>query len=152
MATKPVVLPEPSCGKTSWEDWEFHFNNVVDVNGWDDEQKMEWLRVRLTGPAQKAFQRLPTESKAFYQAARDALKQRFEPMSRKIGYQVEFQTRPKQKTETWAEFADDLKSLVDKGFPDLPEEAKEHLALQSYFQQLDQQQVVFGVRQKRPTD
>lgn len=151
MATKPVVLPEPFCGETSWEDWEFHFDNVADVNGWDDEQKMKWLRVRLTGRAQKAFQRLPTESKESYQAARDALKERFEPTSRKIRYQVEFQTRRKKKAETWADFADDLKSLVDKGFPDLPEEAKEHLALQSYLQQLDQPQVAFGVRQKRPT-
>ena len=151
MATKPVVLPEPFSGETSWEDWNFHFQNVADVNEWNDEQKLKWLRVRLTGRAQTAFQRLPAESKASYTNATDALKERFEPKSRKTRYQVEFQTRRKRKAETWADFADDLKCLADKAFPDLQEEAKQCLALQSYLQQLDQPQVAFSVREKRPT-
>lgn len=150
MAAKPVVLPEPFCGESSWEDWNFHFENVADVNEWNDEQKLKWLRVRLTGRAQTAFQRLPADAKASYTTAKDALKERFEPQSRKTRYQVEFQTRRKKKAETWADFADDLKCLADKAFPDLQEEAKQYLALQSYLQQLEQPQVAFGVRQKRP--
>ena len=40
---------------------------------------------------------------------------------------------------------------MDKAFPDLQQEAREHLALRSYLQQLEQPQVAFGVRQKCPT-
>ena len=145
MAAKPVVLPEPFCGESSWEDWSFHFENVADVNEWNDEQKLKWLRVRLTGRAQTAFQPLPTDAKASYTTARDALKERFDPQSCKTRYQVEFQSWRKNKAETWADFGDDLKCLVDKAFPDLQEEAKQHLALQSYLQQLEQAQVAFGV-------
>ena len=151
MAAKPLVLPEPFSGETSWEEWNFHFSNVADVNEWDDEQKLKWLRVRLTGRAQMVFQRLPAEARASYAEATSALMERFEPKSRKIRFQVEFQTRRKKKIEGWADFADDLKTLVDKAFPDLQQEAREHLALQSYLQQLEQPQVAFGVRQKRPT-
>ena len=50
-ASKPVVMPETFDGIKSWEDREFHFDNVAAVNGWDDAQKLAWLRVRLTGRA-----------------------------------------------------------------------------------------------------
>ena len=47
------------------------------------------LKVRLTGPAQKAFQRLPEASRATFDLAKEAFTERFEPKSRKTRYQVE---------------------------------------------------------------
>jgi hypothetical protein len=63
---------------------------------------------------------------------------------------VELQTRRKKKTETWADFADDLRLLADKAYPELENEAKEMLALNAYLAQLDNSQVAFGVKQKVP--
>ena len=40
---------------------------------------------------------------------------------------------------------------MDKGFSELPDDAYEQLALQTYFHQLDQPQVAFSVKQERPT-
>ena len=51
--------------------------------------------------------------------------------------------------EGWAEFADDLKTLVEKGFPELQNDAKEQLALQKYLCQIDPPQVPFSVKQKQ---
>ena len=150
MAAKPVVLPEPFNGETSWEDWKLHFEDVAVVNEWTAEQKLKWLRVRLTGRAQRAFHRLPEESQASYTAAASALQQRFEPKSRMTRYQAEFETRRKKRTEGWADFGEDLRSLADRAFPDLQPEARECLALQSYLKQLDQPQVAFSIRQTRP--
>ena len=56
----------------------------------------------------------------------------------------------KKKSEEWAEFAEDLKTLVNKGFPKLPDDAKKQLALQTCFQQLDQLQIGFSMKQERP--
>ena len=56
--TRPLVLPEPYDGTGSWSEWSFHFENVATVNSWDDAQKLQWLRVRVTGRAQKALLRL----------------------------------------------------------------------------------------------
>ena len=39
-------------------------------------------------------------------------------------YVAEFQARKKSRTEGWAEFADHLKLLADKGFPDLEDKAR----------------------------
>ena len=150
MAARPVVLPEPFDGQLSWGDWKLHFEDVAAVNTWSAEQKLQWLRVRLTGRAQKAFHRLPAESQTSYDAATRALQERFEPKSRMTRYQAEFESRCKKRTEGWADFAEDLRSLVDKAFPDLQPEAREHLALQSYLKQLDHPQVAFSVRQCRP--
>ena len=147
MATKPVVLPEPFNGEASWEDWKLHFEDVAVVNEWTAEQKLKWLRVRLTGRAQKAFHRLPEESRATYAAAASALQQRFEPKNRMTRYQAEFETRWKKRMEGWADFGEDLRSLADRAFPDLEPEARECL---SYLKQLDQPQVAFSVKQTRP--
>ena len=89
-ASKPVVMPETFDGTKSWEDWEFHFDNVAAVNGWDDTQKLAWLRVRLTGRTQKALQRLPDTARGTYVATHAALKARFDPASRQRRYQAEF--------------------------------------------------------------
>ena len=150
VVVKPVVLPETYDGTKSWDEWYFHFENVAVVNGWDDILKLKWLRVRLTGRAQKALQRIPESSLTTYETARTALKSRFEPVSRQTRYQAEFQTRRKRASEGWADFADDIKSLADKAYPTLQEEAREQLAINAYLQQLQPPQVAFSVKQKRP--
>ena len=89
---RPVVLPETFDGTKNWDDWYLHFENVAAVNGWDDAEKLKWLRVRLTGRAQKALHRLPEASRATYEAALTALKARFEPDSRQARYHAELQS------------------------------------------------------------
>lgn len=148
---KPLVLPDSFAGETGWDEWITHFENVADVNGWTEEQKLKWIKVRLTGRAQKAFQRLTEAARCDYKEAKKALKARFEPESKKTLYQAEFQTRRKKKSENWADFAEDLRLLADKAFPELPDEARETLTLNSYLSQLDQPQVAFSVKLKRPT-
>ena len=145
------MLPEPFSGETSWDLWLYHFECIADVNEWDDGKKLKWMKVRLSGKAQMAFQRLPNEAKARYVEAKKALKECFEPESRQSRYQAKFQMQTKQKAESWADYADDLKSLVDKAYPEIEEAARERLAVNHYLQQLEQPQVAFSVRQKRPS-
>lgn len=154
MAARPLVLPDTFCGssESSWNDWKCHFDNVAVVNTWSEEDQLKWLKVRLTGRAQTAFQHLSAENRATYALATAALKERFEPATRKHRYQAELQTRKKRRGESWADFAEDLKSLADKAYPDLEEKARERLALNSYLAQLDHPQVAFGVKQSNPVN
>ena len=94
--------------------------------------KLLWLRVRLTGRAQTAFKQLAGEARATYDNCKVALRERFEPASKKELYLAEFQTRSKRANEGWAAFAEDLKVLADKAFPQLQNDAKEQLALNHY--------------------
>ena len=149
---RPLVLPDNFDGdaKAKWDQWVCHFNNVAEVNSWENTDKLKWLKVRLTGKAQTAFQRLPVDDRGDFDKAIVALQKRFEPPSRKHRYQAELQIRRKLKGETWADFADDLKSLTDKAYPELQEEARDRIALNIYLSQLDNPLVAFGVKQRNP--
>eukprot|EP00731_Ephydatia_muelleri_P038352 Em0729g1a len=65
---RPLLLPEPFSGEASsnWDEWLVYFENCAAVNSWEsDEEKLKWIRVRLTGKAQTALQRflqMPTQS------------------------------------------------------------------------------------------
>ena len=151
MAARPLVLPETYNGEKSWDDWVEHFESVADVNEWtDDAKKLKWLHVRLTGRAASAFKKFPAATKADYKLTTEALKKRFEPESRKELYLAEMQSRRKRRDEDWATLGEELKTLAEKAYPGLQDEAQEVLALNHYLAQLDNPQVSFGVRQKQP--
>lgn len=147
---RPLVLPEPFNGETDYCDWIDHFENVAAVNSWDENAKLQWLKVRLTGRAQTALKRLPEATRRSYENTLAALKKRFEPESKRELYAAEFQTRRKGKTETWADFAEDLRRLADRAHSDLEEAAREKLSLTRYLDQIADSQVSFGVKQSRP--
>lgn len=150
-ATRPLVLPEKFSGDGEWTQWICHFENVAAVNSWNDDNKLLWLKVRLTERAQLAFQHLPTDTQASYAQAKEALKERFEPESRKDRYKAEFQTRRKKRTEGWADYGEDLRVLVDKAYPHLEAAARDQMALTHFLSQIDNAQVAFSVKQQKPT-
>ena len=149
-STRLVLTPDPYSGEGSWDDWIDHFESVAEVNKWDGPAKLLWIRIRLTGRAQTAFKQLSEEARATYADCIKALRERFEPATKKELYLAEFQTWFKRANEGWAAFAEDLKVLADKAFPQLPNDAKEQLALNRYLIQLTDNQIAFNVRQKRP--
>ena len=149
MAARPAVIPETFSGEGSFSEWCDHFDSVAEVNGWDAAAKALWLRVRLVGRAQTAFKRLSAEDSAEYSKAIPRLRERFEPASKSALYAAEFQNRRKRPTEDWAAFGEDLKTLVDKAYPQLEEAARECLAVNHFLGQLDSQ-LAFSVRQAKP--
>ena len=56
-----------------------------------------------------------------------------------------------KEAESWADYTEDLKILVNKAFPDLQEEARDLLAMNHFLNQLDHTQIAFSVKQSRPT-
>ena len=152
MAAKPVVLPETFDGKGSWDEWLVHYENVAAVNGWNAASKLLWLKVRLTDRAQKAFQRLPAETRQSYELSKKALEveERFEPASKSELYIAELRVRQKRPSEAWADYAEDLRTLTDKAYPDLEDDDREQIALTQYLSQLSTPQVAFSAKQQRP--
>ena len=149
---KPLVLPDSYDGSKSWDDWISHFENVADVNEWNDANKLKWVKVRLVGRAQKAFQHLGDEAKRDYATAKAALQSRFEPASKQSRYRAELETRRKKREEGWADLAEDLRVLSEKAYPQLQPQARECLAVNAYLKQIYSPQVAFAVRQKQPAN
>ena len=86
MATKPLIVPEPFTGESSWDEWIDHFESAAAVNKWDDADKLLWLQARLTSRAQKAYKNLPTDVKGSYADCKKGLQEQFEPVTKKQLY------------------------------------------------------------------
>ena len=118
---------------------------------WTAAEQLLWLKVRLSRRAQAVFKRFDEADREDVGKALAALKDRFEPKSKKDFYMVEFQCRRKKRTEGWAEYVEDLQTLVDKAFSDLADVARQKIALQNFLQQLTDDKVGFAVRQSKST-
>ena len=147
---RPLILPDTYSGEGNFSEWSDHFESVAAVNEWDDAEKLRWLKVRLTSRALTAFRRFLEAARASFAAATSALQDRFDPVSRRELYVVEFQTRKNTRDERWADFGEGVRILADKAYPDLQEEARERLALNRYLDQLSDPQIAFAVRQTTP--
>ena len=97
-----------------------------------------------------AYNHLAHETQRDYSSTKAALRERFEPPSKRQLYKVEFKSRRKQSKESWADFGDELLMLASKAFPSLQDETQEELALSKYLDQLSNPQVSFGVKQRYP--
>ena len=64
---------------------------------------------------------------------------------------AELQAKRKKRTEDWAAFAEDLRTLAEKAYPSLEVAAQELLVLNHFLGQLDDPQLALGVRQRTPT-
>ena len=74
-APKPLIMPGAFDGDAChWDDWISHFESVA-----TETHHQNWLEVRLTGKARKAWNRLSEGSKGSYPLAKAALHNRFEP-------------------------------------------------------------------------
>ena len=67
--TRPLVLPETFDGEGDFDEFE----DVADLNGWSNGDKLRWLKVRLVGKAHVVFNRLAHETQQVYTTERGAL-------------------------------------------------------------------------------
>ena len=104
----------------------------------------------MAGRAQKAFQSLPEASRADYHSMKTALTERCEPPSKRELYNAELQIRTKRQNEGWADFAEELRHLTEKSFPELDPKSLKQMALSHFLSRLTNPQVAFAVRQQRP--
>ena len=146
--TQPSVLPDLFTGEGDFSEWIHHFESVADVNGWDDDvTKLRWMHVRLIGKARVALTRCKAES---YKQAREALQECFEPATKKELYKRSFQSRVKELTESWGNFADNFCVLAEKAYPELQEDLRDFIALNCYLEQLRDPRISFEVRKRHP--
>jgi len=87
-AYRPVVLPETFTGADNFDHWISHFESVAAVNKWNDDDKLLWLRVRLTGKAHMALTQLSHKIQQSYSKIKKALLERFEPESKRHALQI----------------------------------------------------------------
>ena len=76
--------------------------------------------------------------------------ERFKPASKRELYNTELQVQNKRQDEGWADFAEKLRRLTEKAFPELDAKSLEQMALSHYLNRLTKLQVAFAVKQQHP--
>ena len=145
-----TVLPQNFTGMEDWDSWVSHFESISTIHGWNNNEKLMWMRVKLVDKAAIAFEQLSHVTKASYELAKAALRNRFEHPSKRELYKRDFSNRLKRDAENWADYGDDLRLLVERAYPDLQPNAQEHLALRHYLDQLKSPLIAVGVKQTNP--
>ena len=83
---RPLALPATFSEEEEWSQWISHFKSIAAVNEWDNDKKLLWLKARLMGRAQLALQHFLEAVQGDYVRLTKAMKDRFEPESRKGRY------------------------------------------------------------------
>ena len=112
-----------------------------------DNKWLEWGREIALAPGSRGLPAFRYETRNSYMLSKVALRERFEPRSNWESYKVEFRNWEWQSTESWTDFGDTMLSLVDWAFLDLPDNAKEALALDRFLSHLNSLQTSFTMRQ-----
>ena len=66
LESRPVMVPECFSGERSYEDWINQFESMAEINHWNDEQKLMWLKVYLTGRALMVLKKFPVTVRNSY--------------------------------------------------------------------------------------
>ena len=64
-------------GESVWEDYKQHFETCAIVNGWNKEQKAQFLAVSLVGSARELLQGVFLKSNIAYSMLLRRLKERY---------------------------------------------------------------------------
>ena len=72
-------MPDQFDGKTSWADYIAHFEICSEINGWNAQQRVQFLSVILLGSACQVMGTLPPGHRRDYRELVRALGRRFDP-------------------------------------------------------------------------
>lgn len=116
--SRPLFMPETFTGVgREWSDWSEQFEMAAQVNGWDNELKLKFMSLLLSGRARDIYGGLPCEAKNNYMLLKDAMGKCLEPCESADWSRVSFSSRVRLPNETAREFGNALRRLIYKAYP-----------------------------------
>lgn len=115
--TRPVFMPEIFTGQgRDWSDWSQQFALAADVNNWNDDLKLKFMSLLLSGRARDVYCGLTVEERSSYSNLRAALNKCFDPCESEDWNRASFSSRRRLPTESAREFGNALRRLVSKAY------------------------------------
>ena len=133
---RPAVMPEAFDGTGDWAEYAQYFEQCAQINGWGDPQKAQFLAVRLRGAAQRFYAGIPAARKHNWQHVCQDLGQRFAPAATAPLYKAQFKARRWTAREDLAHLADDLRRMVVRAYPNMPEGDRGELVRDQFVESL----------------
>ena len=103
---------------TEWADYLSHFEAVADWNGWSNRQKAQQLIMSFDGEAMKLLGQIDRNTQLDYDKMVVELNRHYDPKERASAYKIEFRGRVRHRNENLMKYAQELKRLVTKAYPD----------------------------------
>ena len=141
------MKPEKFNGTTCFETFLVQFDNCTQFNGWNDSEKLHYLRWSLTGVAARML--WGTEEMTFKQLIA-RLRSRFGSLDMEEKYQAELQCRRRKPNEALRELAQDIRHLMMLAYPGDRSDMSERLAKEHFICALDDPELELKVRENEP--
>ncbi len=145
-----VKRPATYDGKSSWEDYLVQFQMISEINKWDNRTKALELATSLRGQAMGVLTDLDPEQRESYGSLVTALSARFEPSNTAEIFRAKLKGRVRGKTEPLTELAHHIRHLTRKAYPSVGVQVREHLALESFIEALNDGELEWFVFQTKP--
>ena len=135
-AHRPAVMPEAYDGEDDWAEYLAYFNQCAAINQRTDAQRASFLGVRLRGAAQRFHATLTAAQQQNWQDVRTQMAQRFAPDGNVRQYKAQFKARRRRPEEKLATLADDLRRLVARAYPAMPDALQQELIRYQFIEAL----------------
>ncbi|KAH3810426.1 hypothetical protein DPMN_138818 [Dreissena polymorpha] len=113
-----------------------HFEDWAELSGWDDKSKCLFLASCLRGSARSFYISLPQSEKRDYFLLCRRLASRFSNSKHQNLWLLKFESRRRQRGESIAALADDLRQLAQRAYQNLDIHSQERLALNQLYKQV----------------
>ena len=137
-------------GRSSWRDYLVQFEIVAEMNRWDDYTKAVELATNLWGAAQGVLSDLESVERKSYSTLVQALTIRFEPSNQSELFRAQLKSRLRKCLEPLPEFAQEVKVLVRKAYPQATRETREYIAKSHFLDALNDGDMEWAVFQGQP--
>ena len=150
-SNRPLVKPERYDGTEDWSTYIQHFEWCADLNRWTELDKARFLTVSVTGTARQVLAGVSRDRLRDYGTVVQILRARFDPIGRLELHRIQLKNRVRQSGESLPTLADDVRRLVDRVFQDIPSEARDKLARDSFIDALTDGEMRTRIPQMRTT-
>lgn len=135
-AAKALTLEKYDGTTVDWADFEQRLDIVGRSNGWTEEEKGLYLAASLVGSARAVLKDLTGIECQNFRLVFGKLKAKFDNENRVDASRTELRNFKRAADASLLEYADGVESLVDKGYPGLPADVRQTLAVDAFLRGL----------------
>ena len=136
VSTMPSIRPETYDGTSDWGEYLTYFEQLAELNQWDEERKAAVLSVCLKGEARVVLAGLDPARRRSFHALTTALAQSFAPAELVYLYQAELKARKRKSGESMAELGREIAKLVRLSHPTADQATREVIGINSFLEAL----------------
>ena len=130
------LKPDSYDGTTDWSEYQIYFEQLAELNCWDDYTKAMTLGVSLRGEARMVLASLDFDQRHRYHSLVSALAQSFSPKERVHLYQAELKARRRKGEESIADLGRDIARLVRHAYPQADSVTREVVGINAFLDAL----------------